>query len=183
MIRRAQKGYKHWYYGYRRKDLASGIVEDFTLFNNTRNVTLDDGSIEIEHFTNAKRFPAWLAVSNSTHHPAIARRLTNRTSIHTYFATKAWKSDQIAYVGLSGKVQRNADCGDGIMVRIAVDNQTVYERDIPPSKEMVEISWDVHFNVGVGTVVEVQVDPKKDDACDPTLLWARLYDLDAEAQW
>lgn len=82
---------------------------------------------------------------------------------------------------MSGKIQRNADCGDGIIVRVTTDNNvTAYEKDIPPSKDSIEISFDVQFRVNVGTIVEIQVDPKKDDACDKTLLWAKMWDIDED---
>jgi len=174
------QGHKRWFYGYRKKDLATGIVEDFAFFNNTRNVTLENGSEEIEHFTNAKRFPSWLAVGNTTHHPALARRLTSRTSLHTYCAIKLWRSNQQSYLALAGKVQRNADCGDGIIVRVTADNATVYEKDIPPAKEPVEHLFEARFHVQVGSTVEIQIDPKNDDACDRTLLWTRIFDVDED---
>ncbi|KAI9018972.1 hypothetical protein DFJ74DRAFT_201460 [Hyaloraphidium curvatum] len=188
------QGYKHWHYGYRRKNWHTGEIEPFALFNMTRSVEVEvkDSPLsqeeifanatrfEIEHWTQGHRFPKWLAVGNTTQHPAVARRLTSGTSLHTFTAIRMWKSDYEGELELSGKVMRDGACGDGIVIRVLCGNETVYERDVPPDKEKVTITWDVHFTVAVGTEVEVQIDPKRDDTCDRTSVWATISSVDPD---
>lgn len=162
------QGNMGWSFGYRRKERGANNDEGFVAFSKTRRVTTPDGETRLEHWTEANRFPKHLAVSGSTQHPAIALRLTDKTSKHTFMSVRRWQSNFVGKLGISGVLSRGANCGDGVEFSLVLGDDILAKHILLPSDKTVKVEVTSQTNVSVGTIIEFRVDPRENDECDST---------------
>ncbi|KAI9018417.1 hypothetical protein DFJ74DRAFT_770148 [Hyaloraphidium curvatum] len=166
-----------WSYGYRRRAYGNETDEGFVPFADTRQVDSAEGEPQLEHWTQAHRFPKQLAASATAQHPAVALRLTGRTSKHVFVAVRRWQGFFAGSLSVKGTVSRAAACGDGVRFRLVADGRVEAEHTLLPGAGPGAAEVALEMEVSVGSVLEFQVDPLADDECDSTGIEFQLRGL------
>jgi len=115
----------------------------------------------------------WTHIGRDVMHPNGVTTGGGREPVDHY-AVRRWTSDASGTVSIAFDAARpDATCGNGVLVRLVVDDIVVTEKALDPGLSTTSFSADA--TVSAGTIIDFVVDPRESqDGCDSTRLVARI---------
>jgi hypothetical protein len=149
----------------------TGEIGNFTLLTTARKVCWNEWDCEERHDMGEGAKLANIFIGDRKQHPMVL--YASGESPKVFMAVRAWVARTHGPKEVFVFIKRvpNSTCGDGVIIRLVVDDKLYQTRFMPldlEDKRFIDDVAEIEVEVPmvIGSTLEVQVDPRKSHDCD-----------------
>lgn len=173
---------KSWWYGYRLRDPDTNKLGNFTLLKSARKICFNAWDCEDRHDEGKDAEFGTIFIGDRKQHPQAL--YPSGAPPKVVVASRVWVSRTHGNKEVYVFVKRvpNSMCGDGVVIRLAVDERIVESRVMPLNEDKQILADDVlefdkTVEMKIGGRLELQVDPRKTHDCDGMLVEMQVAEV------